>query len=230
MSTRSMPMRKTMAPSTALGMSVRPPVRNSRTTRTTTDIVMLATCVLPCWPSRIWVLVGLPLTTKVPLSPAATFAPLSPMRSWLTSTRSPCRDAKLLDVAALWAMMRTKHEKATPARPGMSDQPTPCGRPIGGKPPWTVPMTATPWVDIWNDADTTMDSTTATMAPGTAGANLLKPRISASVPTAKARVGRLVCAEMGQRVPLLLEPVASCPSRCPACRGSVRRRPGCRRR
>ena len=137
-------MRKTMAPSTALGMSVRAPVRKSRTTRTTTAIVMLATCDLPCCPSRIWVLVGLPLTTKVPVRPAATFAALSPTRSWLTSTCSPCRAAKLREVAALWAMMSTKQENAIPQDPGISLQSMPWGRPIGGKPPWTGPTTATP--------------------------------------------------------------------------------------
>ena len=81
-------------------------------------MVMLATWVLPFCSSRIWVLVGLPLTTKVPLRPAAMLAPLSPTMSRLMSTRSPCRVAKLREVAALWAMIRTKQENATPSQTG----------------------------------------------------------------------------------------------------------------
>ena len=37
-----------------------------------------------------------------------------------------------------------------------------------------------------------IDSTTAMIAPGTFGRNLLNPRMIARVPAAKARVGRLV--------------------------------------
>ena len=107
-------MRNTIAASTALGMSVSSPVRNSTTMSTTSDIVMLATWVRPFCSSRIWVLVGLPFTTKVPVSPAAKLAPLSPTMSRLTSTRWPCFIAKLREVAALWAMIRTKQEKAMP--------------------------------------------------------------------------------------------------------------------
>ena len=128
-------MRNTIAPSTALGMSVSTPVRNSTTMRTTTDMVMLAIWVRPFCSSRIWVLVGLPFTTKVPLSPAAKLAPLSPTRSRLTSTRWPCLIAKLREVAALWAMIRTKQEKAIPSTLGTSLQVIPAGSPMGGKPP-----------------------------------------------------------------------------------------------
>ena len=104
-------------------MSVSSAVKNSATSSTTADIVMLASWVRPFCSSRIWVLVGLPLTTKVPVSPAAKFAPDSPTMSRLTSTLSPCFIAKLRDVAALWAMIRTKQENAIrehrrPRRPG----------------------------------------------------------------------------------------------------------------
>ena len=81
-------------------------------------MVMLATWVLPFCSSRIWVFVGLPLTTNVPDSPAARFAPLSPTMSRLMSTRWPCRVAKLREVAALCAMIRTKQENATPEHLG----------------------------------------------------------------------------------------------------------------
>ena len=73
---------------------------------------MLATWVRPFCSSRIWVLVGLPLTTKVPVRPAAKLAPLSPTMSRFTSTRWPCFIAKLREVAALWAMISTKQENA----------------------------------------------------------------------------------------------------------------------
>ena len=74
---------------------------------------MFATWVVPPCSSRIWVLVGLPLTTNVPASgrPRA-LAPARPTMSRLTSTRSPCFIAKLRDVAALCAMIRTKQENA----------------------------------------------------------------------------------------------------------------------
>ena len=86
-SIRSNPTRKTMAPSTALGMSVSRPLKNSTTTSTIPDMVMLASCVRPFCPSRIWVLVGLPFTTKVPVSPAAMFAPLRPRMCQRSLTR-----------------------------------------------------------------------------------------------------------------------------------------------
>ena len=60
---------------------------------------------------------GLPLTTNVPVSPAATLEPDSPTMSRFTSTLSPCFIAKLREVAALCATMRTKHDTAMPIRP-----------------------------------------------------------------------------------------------------------------
>ena len=122
MSIRPIPIRNTIAASTALGMSVSNPVRNSTTTSTTSDIVMLATWVRPFCSSRIWVLVGLPFTTKVPVSPAARLAPLRPTMSRLTSTRWLCFIAKLREVAALWAMISTKQAKAIPRTFGISLQ------------------------------------------------------------------------------------------------------------
>ena len=47
MSTRPSPIRKTIAASTALGMLVSKPVRNSTTMSTTSDIVMFASWVRP---------------------------------------------------------------------------------------------------------------------------------------------------------------------------------------
>ena len=115
MSISPMPMRNTIAARTAFGMSVSRPVRNSTTTRTTSDMVMFATWVRPFCSSRIWVLVGLPFTTNVPVSPAAKLAALSPTMSRLMSTRWLCRMAKLREVAALWAMISTKQENAIPS-------------------------------------------------------------------------------------------------------------------
>ena len=137
-------MRKTIPASTALGMSASSPVKNSVNSSTTAAIVRLASWVRPFCSSRICVLVGLPLTTKVPLRPAARLAPLSPTMSRLMSTASPCLNAKLREVAALWAMMSTKQDRAVGSTLGTSDQEMPDGRPIGGKPPCTAPTTATP--------------------------------------------------------------------------------------
>ena len=75
-----------MPASTALGMFVRTAVKNRTTSSTISDIVRFASCVRPFCSSRICVLVGLPLTTNVPLSPAAKFAPDRPTMSRLTST------------------------------------------------------------------------------------------------------------------------------------------------
>ena len=184
-------MRNTIAASTALGMSVSSPVRNSTTTRTTSDMVMLATWVRPFCSSRICVLVGLPFTTNVPVSPAARLAPLRPTRSRFTSTRWPCFIAKLRDVAALCAMIRTKQDTAIPRTFGMSLHAIPSGSPTGGKPPCTEPTTATPCADASSALDKMMDRITATTAPGTLGMNRLNPRMIASVPRANATVGPL---------------------------------------
>ena len=102
--------------------------------------------------------------------------------SRLTSTRWPCFMAKLRDVAALWAMIRTKQEKAMPSTFGMSLQVIPSGSPIGGNPPWTAPTTATPCDDASRAADRMIDRITATTAPGTSGRNRLNPRMMTSVP------------------------------------------------
>ena len=187
-STSPTPIRNTIAASTAVGMSVSPLVKNSTTTRTTSDMVRFATWVRPLCSSRIWVLVGLPFTTKVPLSPAARLAPARPTMSRFTSTRWLCFIAKLREVAALWAMMRTKQEKAIPRTLGTSLQVIPSGSPIGGNPPCTAPTTATPCAEASRLLDRMIDAITATTAPGTTGRNRLKPRMMINVPTAKATV------------------------------------------
>ena len=86
--------------------------------------------------------------------------------SLLMSTRSLCFIAKLRDVAALWAMIRKKHESATPITVGMSVRSMPCGSPMGGIPPCTGPITATPWLEASRTLDRTIDRMTAITAPG----------------------------------------------------------------
>ena len=71
-STSSTPIRNTTAASTALGMYWSGSVRNSSTTSTTAAVVSCDTWLRPPALSTIWVLVGLPLTTKVPVRPAAS--------------------------------------------------------------------------------------------------------------------------------------------------------------
>ena len=169
MSTRPIPMRKTIAPRTARGISVSTLVKNSATRSTIADIVRLASCVRPFCSSRISVLVGLPLTTKVPDSPATKLAPDSPRMSRFTSTLWPCFIAKLREVAALWAMMRMQQEKAIAAQVAKLSRSIPSGRPIVGKPPFTDPTTATPCEEASVAADTMIISATATTAPGIRG-------------------------------------------------------------
>ena len=181
---------------TDLGMSVRSAVKNRTTRSTTQAMVKLASCVRPFSSSRIWVLVGLPLTTKVPLSPAAKFAPDSPTMSRLTSTFWPFFMAKLREVAALWAMISTKQENAMPMQIPMFAMLMPCGSPIGGKPPWTDPTMATPSACASMADEMPIDSTTATIAPGTLGTNRLNARMMTIVPSPNARVGHEVLARL----------------------------------
>ena len=81
-------MRNTTADSTAFGMYCSGLVRKSSTIATVIAIEIIATCVLLLASSAISVLVGLPLTGNVPLSPAARFATLSPTRSLFSTKRS----------------------------------------------------------------------------------------------------------------------------------------------
>ena len=108
--------------------------------------------------------------------------------SRFTSTRSPCFIAKLREVAALCAMIRTKQEKAMPSTLGTSPHEMPAGSPIGGKPPLTEPTTATPCEDASVTAETMMSRTTATMAPGTLGRNRLNATMMAIVAAPNANV------------------------------------------
>jgi len=88
MSTSSMPMRNTTEASTALGMYCRGTVRKSSTMSTMPAVVRLASWLRPPAPSTIWVLVGLPLTTKVPERPALALERPSPTRSTFSSNGS----------------------------------------------------------------------------------------------------------------------------------------------
>ena len=63
-------------------------MRKSRTIATTAAVVSCATWVWLFASSTISVFVGLPLTTKVLLSPAARLATLRPTRSLFSTNRS----------------------------------------------------------------------------------------------------------------------------------------------
>ena len=69
-SIKSRPIKKTTAESTASGMNSKGPVRKRSTRRTITLVVICANWLCPPALSTICVLVGLPLTTKAPVSPA----------------------------------------------------------------------------------------------------------------------------------------------------------------
>ena len=72
-------MMKTTEARTAFGMYDSGPVRNSRTTTTIAAAVSCEIWVRPPALSTISVFVGLPLTTNVPVMPAAAFATPSPI-------------------------------------------------------------------------------------------------------------------------------------------------------
>ena len=63
-------------------------MRKSRTIATTTAVLSWATWVWLFASSTISVLVGLPLTTNVPVKPAVMLATPSPTRSVFSSNRS----------------------------------------------------------------------------------------------------------------------------------------------
>jgi hypothetical protein len=87
-STSLRPMRNTTAERTAFGRYCSGFVRKRRTIATTPAVVSCATCVRLFASSTIAVLVGLPLTTKVPLKAAARLAALNPTRSSFSTKRS----------------------------------------------------------------------------------------------------------------------------------------------
>ena len=71
----------TIAPSTQIGRNFSGPVRNNSTTPTVAAVAKCANWLLPPAVSTMAVWVGLPLTTKVPLRPAAASAAHKPSRS-----------------------------------------------------------------------------------------------------------------------------------------------------
>ena len=114
--------------------------------------------------------------------------------SRLMSTRWPCFIAKLREVAALCAMIRKKHDSATPITAGMSVRLMPCGRPIGGRPPCTGPITATPWLVASSAFDRMIERITAITAPGILRLMSLQPTMMTSVPRANSTVHRFASA------------------------------------
>ncbi len=101
MSTSSMPIRNTTVDSTASGMYCSGAVSHSSTIATMATVTTEANCDFPPAPSTIWVFVGLPLTTNVPVKAAPRFAAPRPTRSTFSSNLSLYFAAYALDVAAL---------------------------------------------------------------------------------------------------------------------------------
>jgi len=81
-------MRKTIAARAAMGRLASGPVSSSSTMSTTALVVSWASWLRPPALSATWVWVGLPLTTKLPDSAAATLAAPRPTRSvsWLNGS------------------------------------------------------------------------------------------------------------------------------------------------
>ena len=74
-------IRKTTAARAAVGKYASGPVRSKRTTRTTAEALSWASWLRPPAWSTICALVGLPLTTNVPVTAAAALAAPRPTRS-----------------------------------------------------------------------------------------------------------------------------------------------------
>ena len=95
--------------------------------------------------STISVLVGLPLTTKVPVIPAPMFAMPRPTRSTFSLKLSPYFMAYARDVAALWARITITSETTVgSSATTLAEVMTSVGRLSVGSPPGTVPRTDTP--------------------------------------------------------------------------------------
>ena len=86
-------MRNTTAASAASGNPPRNPVAAAHTTTTSTTDASCASWLRPPAPTTICVLVGLPFTTKVPVTAAARLAPPSASMSASVSTCSSNRAA-----------------------------------------------------------------------------------------------------------------------------------------
>src|SRR5262245_10256254 len=159
-------MTNTMAARAAFGMYCSGLVSRSNTTATAPAIASIDTWLRPLAESAISVLVGLPFTTKVLLSPATRFAALSPTRSVFSSNCSWYFTAYARDVAALCARMTTNIDADTASSDGTSDHPTPAGSPIDGNPLGTGPRIETPCDSRSNPQLIAIAATTATRPPG----------------------------------------------------------------
>jgi hypothetical protein len=115
------------------------------TSATTTAVVSCATWVWLLASSTISVLVGLPFTTKVPLTPAETLAGPRPTRSVFSVRRSLYLTAWAREVAALWARITRNIEIAVGSRLVVSCQVRPVGSPMLGRPLGTGPRIETSW-------------------------------------------------------------------------------------
>ena len=174
LSTSSTPMRNTTDASTAVGMYCSGLVRKSRTTRTITAGRQARELAPAAPPSTICVLVGLPLTTKVPDSPAPAFARPRPTRSTFSSKGSSYFAAYTRAVAALCASTTTK---MAPRSRAARRPVTRCsrGKPKSGSPLGTTPRVETPSAARSSCQLTTMAPTTAMRAPGIGGRSPFVP-------------------------------------------------------
>src|SRR3954453_14745338 len=218
----SIPIRNTTVDSTASGMYWSGLVRNSSTSSTTPAQVSDASWLRPPAPSTICVLVGLPLTTNVPDTPAAALARPRPTRSTSSLNRSPYLAANAREVAALCASITMKIENAVPASAGASEPQLTSGRPRLGRPPGTCPSTATPWLWKSNTSLSTIEPTTAISAPGPTSSTDLVPRKTPATPIDTPSVQPLVSATFWSvphslcSVPPLPEATPSMPPPWPA--------------
>ncbi len=143
MSTMPTAMVKTMLASTQRGRYCSGPVGTSARAATTTAKTSCATWLLAPALSAIAVWVGLPLTTKAPLSAAAALAAERPRMSAFSSTRSLCFDR--IDARCRGAL-RDDHDEARGGDREKRQRLAPAHvRPLNdGSPPGTGPITAKP--------------------------------------------------------------------------------------
>ena len=206
-------MTKTTAARVASGRKWSSAVAATSTTMAITAITSWASWVRPPAESTTAVLVGLPLTQKAPVTPAARLAMASPTRSRFSFSSSSRFWAKLRAVAALWARTTTKIEAATAARPGTSPHDT-WGSPMGGSPAGTDPTMATPWRSRRRVAARMIDAATTRRVAGIRLDTRSTRRMTATARTASAAAGITMWPREPSTVPIWLTtlPLAWTPS------------------
>ncbi len=169
----------TTAPRVGWGTYRMSELAKSRTTAITTAPTIPVTWDRePAW-SATAVRDPLVLTGKPWKAPAAMLAAPMPIISWLPSTRTPLRAAKLEAVDIVSASATTAMARAPSTSGGRSPQVT-CGTVKAGRPCGSTPIVSTPWASRSKRFTATAVRATTTRTLGTLGMNLFRSRMPAS--------------------------------------------------